>query len=166
MDESTCVLAVPTPAKSRRPLGSSVTGAVTTNGHTINKVQFYTGPTLLGEDASAPFGLSWNNAALGQHTLLAQVIYDGNAVMSSIPINLSVTQPLLIVPTLTGAANGANLELTLTGAVGGHYRVDSKTDLVGSWQLFADLPSLVTSPFTLSAPMTNAQQFFRTAGLP
>ena len=103
---------------------------------------------------------------MGQYTLLAQVIYDGSSVMSSTPFNLTVTQPLLATPALTAAATGTNLDLTLTGTVGGHYRVDSRTDLVSSWQVFADLASLATSPFTLSAPMTNAQQFFRAVGLP
>ena len=97
---------------------------------------------------------------------IAQVIYDGGTVMSSTPANITVTQPLLATPALTAVANGANLDLTLTGTVGGHYRVDSRTDLVSSWQAFADLASLAASPFTLSAPMTNAQQFFRAVGIP
>jgi hypothetical protein len=150
------------PGNTDIPLAANVT----TNGHAISKVQFFNGPILLGEMTTAPFSLVWSNVPMGQYTLLAQVTYDGGTVMSSMPVNITVTKPLLATPGLTAVANGANLDLTLTGTVGGHYRVDSRTDLVSSWQVFADLASLATSPLTLSAPMTNAQQFFRAVGGP
>lgn len=150
------------PGNTDIPLAATVT----TNGHAISKVQFFNGPTLLGEDTTAPFSLTWSNVPAGQYTVLAQVVYDSSAVMSSAPVNITVTPPILATPTLIAVANGANFDLALTGTVGLHYQVDSKTDLAGSWQLFADLTSLATSPFTLAVPMTNAQQFFRAAGVP
>lgn len=150
------------PGNTDIPLSASVTA----NGHAISKVQFFNGPTLLGETTTAPFNLTWSNVPLGQYTVLAQVIYDGNAVMSSQPINIVVTQPALTAPTLTATANGANLNLSLTGTVGRHYQIETQSALNGNWQVFTDLPALAATPQVISAPTTNNQQFFRAVGLP
>lgn len=150
------------PGNTDIPLAATVTP----NGHALSKVQFFNGPNLLGETATAPFSLVWSNVPTGQYTLLAQVIYEGNAVMSSLPVNITVTPPTLASPGLTVVASGTSLDITLTGTVGRHYRVDSQTELGSPWQVFADLASLAASPLTISTPMTNNQQFFRAVGLP
>jgi len=150
------------PGNTDIPLAATVT----TNGRAISKVQFFNGPALLGEDSTAPFSLVWSNVPKGQYTLVAQVVYDGSAIMSSSPVNVTVNAPALVTPTLAVTASGVNLDLSLTGAVGQHYRVDTQTTLDGNWQVFTDLVSLAVSPFALTVPMTNGQQFFRAVGLP
>jgi len=37
--------------------------------------------------------LTWSNVTAGNYTLLAQAVYDGGSVMSSVPINISVPAP-------------------------------------------------------------------------
>jgi photosystem II stability/assembly factor-like uncharacterized protein len=68
-----------------------VTASVTTNGHSIGKVQFYNGSTLLGESATPPYELTLSGATAGAVSLLAQAIYDGTRVVSSLPVTITVT---------------------------------------------------------------------------
>src|ERR1035438_4435423 len=43
------------------PAAVNLAATVTANGHTINKVQFYNGATLLAEDTSAPYTFAWTS---------------------------------------------------------------------------------------------------------
>jgi subtilisin-like proprotein convertase family protein len=79
---------------------------VTPNGHSITKVQFYNGSTLLGEDTSAPYAFGWTGAAAGSYTLAARAVYDAGSTVTTAPINLSVANPLPTIA-LTAPANGA-----------------------------------------------------------
>lgn len=49
---------------------------------TISEVEFYSGQTLLGTDATAPYSQEWTNAA-GSYTLTAKVIDDAGAATAS-----------------------------------------------------------------------------------
>ncbi|MCK8522950.1 glycosyl hydrolase family 18 protein [Aquimarina sp. D1M17] len=54
---------------------------------TITKVEFYAGTTFLGEDSTAPYSYTWQDAPLGPYTLVAKV-YDneGASATSSVAI--------------------------------------------------------------------------------
>jgi len=41
-------------------------------GFTLSKVEFFSGTSLIGTDFSAPYGLTWAGAPLGQHSLTAK----------------------------------------------------------------------------------------------
>lgn len=41
-------------------------------GFTLSKVEFFSGASLIGTDFSAPYGLTWAGAPLGQHSLTAK----------------------------------------------------------------------------------------------
>jgi hypothetical protein len=75
------------------PATMSLAATVTTNGHTINKVQFYNGSTLLAEDTAAPYTYSWNNVSAGSYSLKAQLVYDSTNSMVSTPVSVSVSAP-------------------------------------------------------------------------
>ena len=81
--------------------------SVTANGHTITKVQFYNGATLLGEDTSAPYSFTWSNVSAGSYSLTAQAVYDSGSTVASSPANVTVTNPPPTVA-LTSPANGAS----------------------------------------------------------
>ncbi len=68
-----------------------VTASVTTNGHSIGTVQFYDGPTLLGEATTPPYQATLSGATAGPVTLLARAVYDGASVVSSLPVNINIT---------------------------------------------------------------------------
>ena len=73
------------------PAAISLAATVTANGHTITKVQFYTGATLLGEDTSAPYNFAWTNVSAGSYSLMARAVYDAGSTVDSSPVNSSVT---------------------------------------------------------------------------
>jgi hypothetical protein len=68
-----------------------LTASVITNGHTIDKVQFYSGSSLLGESATPPYQSTVSAAPPGSITFLAEAIYDGSNVISSLPVSITVT---------------------------------------------------------------------------
>ncbi|MEI7728727.1 MAG: M6 family metalloprotease domain-containing protein [Verrucomicrobiota bacterium] len=101
------------------PVSSNIvlTASVTTNGHAISKVQFFSGASLLGESAAAPYQYTWSGATAGAYTLLAQVVYDGGNVLGSSPAYITVTNALVSVST-----NPTNILATISG-----------TNLILSW---------------------------------
>ena len=68
-----------------------VTASVATNGHSIDNVLFYTNSTLLGQSSTPPYQAMLSGATAGSLTLLAQAVYDGSNVISSLPVSINVT---------------------------------------------------------------------------
>jgi hypothetical protein len=73
------------------PATISFSATVTTNGHTITKVQFYNGAALVGEDASSPYSLAWTNVGVGNYSLTARAVYDTGSTVASAPAGVTVT---------------------------------------------------------------------------
>ncbi len=73
------------------PASIALAASVTANGHSITKVQFLNGASVLGEDASAPYAYTWTNVSSGIYTLSARVVYDAGSVADSAPVNVTVT---------------------------------------------------------------------------
>jgi hypothetical protein len=80
------------------PATINLAASVTANGHTITKVQFYNGATLLGEDTTSPYSYTWNSVAAGSYSIMAQVVYDSGSTLASAPASVAVTNPPLIAP--------------------------------------------------------------------
>ena len=60
---------------------------------TVSRVEFYAGQTKLGEDTTAPYQLSWANAAPGSHQLTARATDNQNASTTSAPRTITITSP-------------------------------------------------------------------------
>ncbi len=75
------------------PYSTELVASVVANGHIISKVQFYDGLTLLGEDASAPYEFSWVEVAVGEHSVVARVVYATNATLDSESVQFWVEPP-------------------------------------------------------------------------
>jgi hypothetical protein len=113
------------------PANLSLAATVTPNGHSISKVQFFNGATLLGESLTAPYSLSWNNVGAGNYNLSATAIYDAGSTVSSSSVNVSVTNPAPSNPNITFAASSGTIsspflvssgiifQTTTTGTSGG-----------------------------------------------
>jgi PA14 domain-containing protein/CotH protein/Big-like domain-containing protein/chitobiase/beta-hexosaminidase-like protein/lamin tail-like protein/Ig-like domain-containing protein len=112
---------------------SPATGAVFVATSTINllanandldgvvyKVEFFSGPTKLGEDVSNPFGFAWSNVPAGQQTLRAIATDDSGLMSTSAPVTISVL-----------AGFTTNITLIATGSVW-RYR-DTGEDLAAAW---------------------------------
>ena len=79
-------------AGSTFPLSSKIAIAAVasdSNG-TVQRVEFYAGSTLLGTDASSPYGLTWKGPPAGTYTLTARAIDNGGAQTTSAPVTITV----------------------------------------------------------------------------
>ena len=107
------------------PATISLAAGVSPNGHSITRVQFYNGTTLLGEDASAPYSFSWSSVPIGSYSLTARLVYDVGSTLSSTAANVTVTPPLPTI-VLTSPTSGstytapATMNLAATVAANGH----------------------------------------------
>ena len=88
------------------PATVNLAAGVTVNGHTITKVQFYNGATLLGEDTSAPYSLIWSNVSAGSYSLTARAVYDAGSTVASSSATVTVVNPAPTIA-LTSPTNGA-----------------------------------------------------------
>ncbi len=96
------------------PATISLAATVTTNGNTINQVQFYyAGASLIGEDATAPYVYPWTNVSAGSYSVTARLIYNGSSTLDSAPANLTVTN---LPPVFTRFAVQTNGTFTATGS--------------------------------------------------
>lgn len=96
------------------PANLKLTAAVVTNGHSIQKVQFYNGASLLGEAATPPYQYNFSSVPHGIYTLLAEVVYDGGSVLSSLPANVTVTnQPPAAVADAASTLKNAAVTLNV-----------------------------------------------------
>ena len=104
------VIALTSPANNAAftaPATISLAANVTANGHTITKVQFYNGATLLGEDTTAPYAFTWSSVAAGNYSLTAQAVYDSGTTVASTAANVTVTNQLPPTIALTSPANNS-----------------------------------------------------------
>ena len=59
----------------------------------IAQIEFFRGSVSLGVDASAPYGVTWSNASIGDHALTAVAIDNDGASTASATVNIHVTAP-------------------------------------------------------------------------
>jgi hypothetical protein len=79
----------------------NLAATVVTNGHTITKVQFFNGATLLTEDLSAPYTYTWSGAGAGTYNVSAVAIYDSGSVTSSVATVTVFTPPAITTQPLS-----------------------------------------------------------------
>jgi hypothetical protein len=110
-------------ASHTSPATITLDASLTANGHTIGKVQFYNGTTLLGEDSTAPYSFTWNDVVSGNYSLTARAIYGVSGVAVSPVVNVAVSglpapwQTLDLGATgLSGSVSHSNGVFTATGA--------------------------------------------------
>lgn len=98
----------------------------------VTKVEFFLGPTLLGEARQAPFRGPWHSDRLGQHTFLARATDNWGAVSYSAPVAITVAPPDRVELHEPAACPPDDFRFCLTGPTGA-YLIERSTDLQ-SWQ--------------------------------
>ncbi len=87
----TVALTSPAPgATFQAPATIALAASASDPGGAIAHVRFYRGTTLLGTDATAPYGLTWSNVAAGTYTLTAQATDNLGAVTTSAAVTIQV----------------------------------------------------------------------------
>jgi hypothetical protein len=68
----------------------TVTATASDPDGNITKVEFRDGTTVLGQDTSAPYSLTWRNVPPGSHVLTARATDNAGAVTTSSPVGITV----------------------------------------------------------------------------
>jgi hypothetical protein len=76
----------------------------------ISKVEFYANNLLIGTDSSFPYSYVWNNVGVGDYVVFARAYDNLNDSTNSMAINISVIQPVNVLPTvsITAPVSGTN----------------------------------------------------------
>ena len=92
------------------PANVTMSASVTANGHTIDKVQFLSGSTLLGESTNAPYAFTLTNLVAGTYGLSATALYDQTGSVASAMTTIMVTNnPATNTPVLPPPWNVADI---------------------------------------------------------
>jgi Bacterial Ig domain/Right handed beta helix region/Protein of unknown function (DUF1565) len=156
------VVALSSPASGasyRAPATIGLVAGVTANGHTITKVQFYAGATLIAEDALAPYTCTYSNVAAGTCGLKATALYDSGSTVSSALVNVTVSpaDPMLRVLVKAGS-------LQVRWATNcGTYILQSRslTAPATSWADLAAKPVVDQTDYLVSPPPSGAGALYR-----
>lgn len=73
----------------------------------VSKVEFYSGSTLIGTAANAPFQFVWLNPGDGIYTIIAVATDDNGAKMPSVPVTINVA------PVISGIHSGTSSQMKL-----------------------------------------------------
>jgi hypothetical protein len=80
----------------------------------VTKVEYYSGPNLLGSSTAAPFSYSWTNAPAGQYGVTAKAYDDAGGSTSSSPVTLNIGGSTLVGGTFQLTSSRAPGVLTIT----------------------------------------------------
>ena len=89
------------------PATITINASATANNGSIYKVDFYNGPTLLGSAASSPYTYVWSGAVAGNYTLTAIATDNGGLTTTSAAVNITVSNPIKPIVSITSPANNA-----------------------------------------------------------
>lgn len=157
--DSAPVVSMTSPAQNASfGVGNAITlsANATDNDGDITQVEFYAGATLLNTDTTAPFSYQWTNATVGSYNLTAKAYDAENNVVTSAPVNVTVTTST----PLTVDVNG-NLPTELGSAV--LFTANVQGD-VGTtqyqWQFGDGTESAFRTNNTISHTYTEPGQYF------
>ena len=111
------------------PATITLAAEVASNGHTLSAVQFYSGATALGQASAPPYTLAWTGVSAGNYSLSASVTDELGSTVTSTPVLIAVSAPVVSSPpvvTLASPADGgvylspANLALSANVISNGH----------------------------------------------
>ena len=146
------------------PTTIPLAATVTPNGHTISKVQFYNGASLLGESGTAPYEFSWNNVGAGTYSLKATAVYDAGSTVASSVVGLSVTTAVSNAPApISLPAPWQTLDIGSVGTAGslsvsnGLYTVTGAGTISGTSDSFRFVYQPLTGDGQITAQLSSVQ---------
>ena len=128
---------------------------VTTNGHTISKVQFLSSGSLLSDVLLAPFAMDVANVTAGAYSYSARLVYDGGLTLDTPAVAVTVTSGRPVKHPRKFAANSGVLSLPFV-ALNGIVSQTLLTSLLGSgegvYTFTIDVPGNYAVSAMLNAP--------------
>jgi len=68
----------------------TIKATATDSDGTVTKVEFFHGTTLMGQDTTAPYSITWRNVPAGGHVLTARATDNRGAVTTSAQVRFTV----------------------------------------------------------------------------
>jgi chitinase len=68
----------------------TITATATDPGGAVTRVEFRDGTTVLGQDTTAPYSITWRNVSSGTHVLTARATDDAGALTTSSTVTITV----------------------------------------------------------------------------
>ena len=90
------------------PATFTIQAAVLAGTSAVQKVSFYANTTLVGEDPSEPYAVSWQQVGVGSYPLRAVVTLAGGGSVTSAVVNVSVVPNQVPLVSLTNPVNSAS----------------------------------------------------------
>ncbi len=115
----------------------------------IQKVEFFSGTTKLGEDVTNPYSFAWNNVSAGNYSLTAKVTDSINNTAVSEATTVTVFNPLIatiIFPSNNSSFNAGAAMTIQTAASGGIGSIQKMEFFAGTTKLGED----TTSPYSFT----------------
>ena len=146
-------------ASFRAPTNLLLQVSATDDG-TVTNVQFFNGNALLGNDTTAPFSFTLNNAAASNYVFTARAHDNGGLSTTSAVINVFVlTNAVLTSP---ARLPDGKFRFTVEGVSGQTYAAESSTNLT-VWSPFAtNVAPANTFNITDSTSTNILQRYYRT----
>jgi hypothetical protein len=146
------------------PASINLAASVTANGHTINKVQFYNGSSLLGEATASPYSYTWNNVAAGNYSLTARLMYDSSSAFNSSAANMTVASGRPPPPPpLTFAADSGTITapfVALNGTISQAVETGVTTGGRAAYNFTISIPGDYIISTVVNAPNEGANSFY------
>lgn len=86
------------------PAALTITAQASDTDGRVSKVEFFSGSTKLGEDATSPYSFAWNNAPAGDYTLTARATDDLGLTTISSPVSVKINPVAPFAPVLLSEA--------------------------------------------------------------
>ena len=147
------------------PASFNLAATVTTNGSTINSVQFYANTTnLIAQVTTPPYTYGWANVPAGSYSLRARVIFNGGDFLDSTTANIIVSNVPPLIQSF--ALNAGNFSLQGIGPSSHSVILLSTASLLPpiTWTPVLTNQTDAGGNFIFTnLPGTNFQQFYRIA---
>ncbi|MDL2143844.1 Ig-like domain-containing protein [Flavobacterium tructae] len=117
----------------------------------VSKVEYYIGASLIGTSTNSPYNYNWTGIGTGAYTLIAKA-YDYNGlVISSAPVNFTVTNNIAPTVSITTPANNAIYTAPATFDIAATANdTDGKIDKVEFYNGTTLLGTVNASPYTFN----------------
>jgi uncharacterized repeat protein (TIGR01451 family) len=131
----------------------------------ISKVEFFQGPTKLGEDATAPYSFNWTNVGAGSYSLTATATDNLGATSTSAAVNITVdgsnvSPTVSITAPTSGAVFTAPASFSINASASD---TDGSVSKVEFFQWGTKIGEVTTAPFSFSWTNVPAGNYALTA---
>jgi RHS repeat-associated protein len=98
------------------PASITVSADVNDNG-SVDKVEFYAGTTLIGNDSTSPYSIIWSNVLAGSYALTAKATDNLGESATSAGVNITVANPIpaISLANPNTGQQGQSLAVVITG---------------------------------------------------